>query len=139
MKTVLCFGSFDPLHEGHHNFFEQAVALGDRLLVVVARDAAIQGQKGYQSHQSEDERLQAVQAAPAITEARLGDTDPSSYRLLTELDFDVLALGYDQQPDDATVQAKLREVGKEGVTVVRLKPFEPDQHKSTIKRRKAEM
>ena len=34
MKKVIVFGSFDYIHPGHLNFFEQAKSYGDYLIVV---------------------------------------------------------------------------------------------------------
>ena len=132
MKRVLVFGSFDPLHEGHKYLFREAKKLGDELLVIVSRDNDIQTQKKRDSFQSEQERLAAVASDPSVDKALLGDEDPRSYALLTSLSFDVLAVGYDQRPDDATIQSILRQVGKPDVTVVRLQPFKPDQYKSSF-------
>ena len=38
---VMAFGTFDILHEGHENFLKQAKALGNFLLVVIARDKTV--------------------------------------------------------------------------------------------------
>ena len=35
MKRVICFGTFDHLHPGHLNYFQQAKELGDYLIVVI--------------------------------------------------------------------------------------------------------
>jgi len=38
LKTVAVSGGFDPLHPGHITHFEEALKLGDRLLVILTRD-----------------------------------------------------------------------------------------------------
>lgn len=134
MKKVLVFGSFDPLHEGHKYFFRQARALGDSLTVIVARDAAIRAVKDYEPGWPEHERLAAVAQMPEVDEARLGDAAPEQYHLLDKLTFDILAIGYDQQPDDKTVRALLDTRGKQHVAVVRLHPFQPDKYKGRLLR-----
>ncbi len=128
---VLTFGTFDPLHEGHRHFFKQAAALGDSLTVVVTPDAAISAEKGRKPFQSQAERREAVQKCPGVTEAILGDQPPHTYQLLQQLPFDILALGYDQQPDDDTVKALLIRLGKPNVRVARLAAFEPEKYKSS--------
>lgn len=133
MKRVIAFGAFDPLHEGHIDFFRQAKALGDYLLVVVAADETIRETKGREPFQGEEQRRQAVAAAGA-DEAKTGNTQEDKYRLLGELDFDVVAIGYDQEPDDERVREELKKHGKPGVPVVRLKAYEPDKYKSSLLR-----
>lgn len=132
MKTVLVFGAFDPLHEGHKDFFRQARALGDRLVVVVARDEAIGRHKGRAVYQGENDRRQAVGGQPSVDEVHLGDNNPQQYHLLQTLAFDVLALGYDQEPSDEKVRQLLDRVGKSQVVVARLEPFKPEVYKSTF-------
>lgn len=131
-KRVLVFGAFDPLHEGHRQLFSQAKQLGDTLVVVISRDTDIEEQKGRVPYLSEEIRLQQVQNEPNVDKAYLGDEDPSTYSLLRTLDFDVLAVGYDQRPDDISIQKILRDIGKENVRVVRLEAFKPDQYKSSF-------
>jgi FAD synthetase len=133
-ETVIAFGAFDPLHPGHEFWLQQAASLGEKLLVVVARDGSIRAQKGREPWQSEEARLMAVAALPMVDEAVLGNKTANQYTLLSELSFDVVALGYDQVPTDAQVRAQLNERGKSAVKIVRLPPWRPDVHKSTLLR-----
>jgi len=135
MIKVLVFGTFDPLHEGHSHFFRQAKALGGHLTVVTALDSTIKQFKQRPPHQSQDERLAEVQADPSVNQAILGDQQPDQYRLLEKLDFDILALGYDQTPSDDEVRDKLKQAGKKHVQVVRLKSHQPHRFKSGKMRR----
>lgn len=132
MKRVLAFGSFDPLHEGHRNLFAQAKALGDHLTVVVAHDSALRANKRREPFQGEEQRLTAVAADESVDRAMIGNKQANTYTLLSELDFDVIALGYDQAPDDAAVRAELDARGKRQVVIVRLKPYKPESYKSTL-------
>ncbi len=131
MARVLAFGVFDPLHEGHRDFFRQARNVGDKLLVVVARDSALRADKQREPYQNEDERLAAVQREPSVTEAVLGSEGVSHYELLVQLSFEVVVLGYDQKPSDAVVRQELDARGKTAVKIVRLKPWHPDRFKSS--------
>lgn len=131
----MVFGAFDPLHEGHRHFLRQARALGDRLVVVVARDDSIGLNKGYQPYQPEAIRLAAVAAVPEVDRARLGNSGRHHYELLSEEQFEILALGYDQEPSDAVVRQQLKEAGKEQVSVVRLPPYQPERYKGAKLRR----
>ncbi len=134
MKTVLFFGTFDPLHVGHRNAFVEARALGDRLVVVVARDSTVVTHKGRMPYKSEHERLASVAASSVVDEAILGDEDGSSYALLKRIPFDILALGYDQTPSDQEVRRLLEQQGLSHVTMVRLHSYEPHVYKSSLLR-----
>lgn len=134
MTRVIAFGSFDPLHEGHRDFFRQAKALGDHLTVVVAHDEALRAHKRRDPFQAAEERLAAVAACPEVDVALIGNREANKYTLLSELDFDVVALGYDQAPADEIVRRELDERGKQRVAIVRLRAHKPDVYKSTIVR-----
>src|SRR3989344_7990010 len=135
---VVVFGTFDPLHAGHVDFFRQARQSGGQarahLTVVVARDSWIRLVKRREPRQSEERRLAEAARQQGVDEVRLGDEWPAAdlYRLLGELDFDVLALGYDQTPREKTVREELRRRGKDTVRVVTLQPFQPDEYKSSL-------
>ncbi len=134
MKTVLFFGTFDPIHAGHRNAFVQARSLGDRLIVVVARDTTINAHKKREAHFAENERLAIVAADSVVDEAILGDSDSSSYSLLSSIPFDILALGYDQKPSDEEVRLLLNTHGLSHVGIVRLSAYEAHTHKSSLLR-----
>lgn len=134
MRKVLAFGAFDPLHKGHEDFLRQAKGLGEYLIVVVARDSAIRMNKGHEPYKSENRRLEKVAAVEYVDEAMLGTEAVHHYEMLSELDFQVLALGYDQTPSDEVVRAELGQRGKSPVQVIRLKPFHPEAYKSTYLR-----
>lgn len=134
MNTALVFGTFDPIHPGHEYVFREAKKLGDRLVVVVARDATIQKEKNREHHMSEQDRVTAVKSLADIDEALLGDESPDSYELLLKLDFTTLVLGYDQRPSDEEVWAILSSIGKPNVAVVRLAAYKPEQYKSSLMR-----
>lgn len=129
--VVLVFGAFDPLHAGHQDFFRQAAILGESLTVVVTSDEAIRREKRREVHQSESQRAAAIRPLPGVSQVLIGEEKPEEYNLLRELSFDVLALGYDQRPDDETVRTLLASMGKAGVQVVRLSAFRPQEFKSS--------
>lgn len=133
--SVLTFGSFDPLHDGHRSLFSQARKLSDELLVIVATDNVIEQTKGRPVHLPQAERLALVQAEPLVTHAQLGEDKAESYKLLRKLVFDILVVGYDQQPDDTTIRQILTEAGKSQLPIIRLKPHQPDTFKSSRIRR----
>ena len=131
---VVVFGTFDRLHPGHDHFFRQARALGSRLVVVVARDSWIRENKKREPREREEVRQQRVAERPGVDRVLLGDEWPCDdpYRLLGVLEFDVVALGYDQEPANAVVRTELDKRGKEHVKIVRLKPYRPLRFKSSF-------
>ncbi len=130
-QKVLVFGAFDPLHPGHHYFLQQARQLGTWLLVVVTRDAAMAALKSRSPYQAEGERAQAIAQLPYVDQVILGDSHPQNYELLKQLQYDILALGYDQVPSDKATRQLLDQMGKLDVKLVRLPAFKPGLYKST--------
>jgi FAD synthetase len=130
MRSVMVFGAFDPLHEGHRSLFRQALRHGDELLVVVARDESIRTLKHHEPRNPEEERQAAVQAESLVDRALLGDTNDFLKAILDEKP-DVLILGYDQQTYDDDVLRK--ELKKQGLTpeIKRAVAFKPETYKSS--------
>ncbi|MEX0649381.1 MAG: adenylyltransferase/cytidyltransferase family protein [Candidatus Andersenbacteria bacterium] len=132
---VLTFGAFDPLHPGHLWLFEQARLLGDHLIVVVARDGVIRATKHREPYLKQDQRLEAIQQTPIVDEAIMGEEEPGSYELLRQLSFDVLVVGYDQQPSDHNIRSLLSSLKKPHVRVIRLPAYRPQEFKSSFMRK----
>lgn len=128
MKKVIAFGAFDPLNDGHKDFLRQAKELGDHLTVVVAHDSAIWANKKRAPQMSEKERMAAVAALPDVDEVVLGRKNANKYHVLGEIEFDIVALGFDQQPSDDIVRQELNQRGKAAAKIVRLKPFPPSAY-----------
>lgn len=122
MTVVLAFGTFDPMHDGHRSFLSEASALGDRLIVVASRDSYIRDVKKREPVVPAQDRRRALEQVAGVSAVAWGDEWPTDdpYRLLRGLQFDVLVLGYDQQPGDLQVQEALVQAGRIGVRVVRL-------------------
>lgn len=130
--TVLTFGTFDPLHAGHHDMFRQARGHGNRLVVVVARDSAVLLQKGHETFIPQAGRLAAVAHDPLVDEAMLGDEDPTSYAIFHRIPFDILALGYDQSPADEEARRMVDAAGHTHARIIRLVPYKADTYKSSL-------
>jgi FAD synthetase len=124
MKTVLAFGTYDKLHPGHRWFLSEAKKLGDRLVVVVARDANVERIKGKLPRDNEQIRLANVQAIPEVDEAKLGYEDyKKRLQVITDAQPQVICLGYDQAPGFQSPNPKIQ--------VVRLGAFHPEVYKSS--------
>ncbi len=129
MSTVLCFGTFDGLHPGHEDYFRQARAYGDKLVVIVARDETVHIVKGHLPDLSQYERVRAVEAHPLVSEAYIG-LPGDKYKIVQEVKPDVIVLGYDQQAFTEDLEETLQ---SRGLTckVVRAQPYQPDIYKTS--------
>lgn len=128
--TVLVFGTFDGLHEGHLDFFRQAKARGTRLVVVVARDTTVEEVKGHTPTEGELRRLEEVKKSDFVDQALLGHRG-DKYRIVEEVRPDIIALGYDQ---NAFVSSLEEELVKRNLKakIVRLEPYHPEKYKSSL-------
>lgn len=127
-KRVVCAGTFDHLHPGHINFLKQAKALGDELIVIVARDENVQRIKGIKP-EHEDYRKLNLEKTGIPDRVVLGYPGKDLLSILNELLPDIVALGYDQRVSEEDIKALLPDC-----QVVRLKPFHPRRYKSSFYR-----
>jgi len=137
MIKVLVFGTFNGLHEGHKNFFEQARKYGGYLTVVVGRDSTVLKMKGKAPKFNEQERLKAVQGSGLVDEARLGNEaapgeklDP--YKVVEEIKPDIICLGYDQTFFADKLAEELPKRGLGHIKIYRLKAFKPEKYHSSL-------
>ena len=127
-NRVVCAGTFDHLHPGHVDFLKQAKALGDELIVIVARDENVQRIKGIKP-EHEDYRKMKLEETGIPDKVVLGNLKKNPLAILAELLPDIVALGYDQRVSEGNIKAILSEC-----LVIRLKPFHPDMFKSSLYR-----
>ena len=132
-KKVMVFGTFDVLHEGHIDFFRQARSHGDFLIAVIARDSTTE-QIGKKIIQDENQRLKNVKNHVDL--AVLGSVD-DKYKIIRELNPDVICLGYDQWAKEKDVRSELDKVGLKNTQIVRLRPYEEARAKSSIAKQKS--
>lgn len=130
MKKVLVFGTFDGLHPGHINFFEQAKKLGDYLVVVVGRDVTVNKIKGRFPKRSELLRLKAVQQCQLVNEAMLGNIG-NPYEIIKKIKPDVIGLGYDQKSFTEDLELELKKAAI-SAKIVRLKSYNSEKYHSSI-------
>lgn len=69
-KAVIVSGYFNPLHKGHIEYFNNAKALGDKLIVIINSDYQ-RSLKGSKEFQLEDERLFIVKNIKSVDDAVL--------------------------------------------------------------------
>lgn len=131
----MVFGTFDGLHDGHLNFFEQARNKGDFLIAVAGRDENIKKIKGHFPGKRERERFTELQKCKLIDKPVLG-YDEDAYRVIETLKPDVICLGYDQASFSKNLRKELkkRELSPK---LFRLKAYKPkEMHSSIIKNKK---
>jgi FAD synthetase len=116
-KVVLATGVFDILHMGHLYYLTEARKLGDRLVVVVARDETARRLKRLPIV-PEHLRLEMVRGLKPVDEAVLGDRD-DFYKVVEMVKPHIIALGHDQSHDPEKIS---KELGGRGLDtrVVRL-------------------
>lgn len=105
MKTVVVSGGFDPLHIGHIEMFQEAKALGDKLVVIVNNDNWIKKKKGF-PFMDEKERKAIIEAIKYVDEVVLTShpENPSDMSVSNELEKirpDIFANGGDRNQTDA--------------------------------------
>ena len=114
MTRVLATGTFEILHPGHLTYLRCAKALGDELIVIVARDKMIKHKR--EPMIQEQQRLEMVQALSIVDMALLG-SERDIFEPLYEIKPDVVALGYDQCFDAEDLLRQLRNRGLEAKVV----------------------
>ncbi|MDX1611992.1 MAG: adenylyltransferase/cytidyltransferase family protein [Candidatus Thermoplasmatota archaeon] len=120
---VMAAGVFDLLHTGHLHYLQQAKAMGDELIVVVARDASVRSRK-HPPITPEEMRLALVDALKPVDRAILGHED-DHFKTVEELEPDIIALGYDDYHKAEAVADECRRRGLE-VEVRRASEYQDD-------------
>ncbi len=121
MIRVLATGTFDLLHPGHLMYLEQSRALGDELVVIVARDANVKHKP--KPIIPQDQRLLMVSALKMVDRAVLG-SETDMFQPIEEFKPDIITLGYDQHFDAVLLKEELATRGIDA-RVVRLEGHDP--------------
>lgn len=124
---VMAVGVFDLLHAGHLHYLEQARALGDELVVVIATDASVRKRKG-EPVLDQQHRRQLVQYLKPVDSAVIGhEADP--FKTVEKIKPDIIALGHDDKFEPATLKAEAKRRGL-SVKAVRLKRLDGPHYAS---------
>jgi FAD synthetase len=125
----MCFGTFDILHPGHLNYFQQAKKHGNHLIVVVARDETKKLQNK-PTQFNENERLNTVRNLEIVDEAVLGNLN-NKLKIIQEKKPDILCLGYDQEVDEDKLKEELTKLNL-FPEIKRMKPYQENKYKSSL-------
>ncbi|HLC19732.1 MAG TPA: adenylyltransferase/cytidyltransferase family protein [Candidatus Nanoarchaeia archaeon] len=130
MTTVLCTGTFDMLHAGHLNYFEQAKKLADTLVVIVARDTTVEKERKKKPVMNEQDRLKIIQSLKIVDKAVLGN-EHDKLKTVEKLKPGIICLGYDQRVDESELAQQLKTRGI-NAKIIRAKPYKETIYKSSI-------
>lgn len=130
MKTVVATGVFEILHPGHIKFLTEAKKLGDRLIVIVARDKYIKKVKKNVVI-PEEQRLYVIKSLRVVDEAILGDEN-DIFKPIEKIKPDIIALGKNQAIDEKMLVEELKKRNL-NVKVIRIKDFYNAYLNSTTK------
>lgn len=109
MKKVMASGTFDILHPGHGIYLEEAKKLGGddaELYVVVARDSTVEKNKRIPII-NEKQRLELIKMLKPVDEAYLGNENGDIFKIVEEIDPDIIAIGPDQTHDVEKIQKEI--------------------------------
>lgn len=95
MKTVITYGTYDLLHEGHLNLLRRAKALGDYLIVGVTSDSFDRGRGKLNVRNNVLERVEAVKATGYADEVIIEDYLGQKIDDIQRYDIDIFAIGSD--------------------------------------------
>ena len=109
MVRVMASGVFDIIHTGHISYLEQAKAMGDELVVVVASDNTVRIRK-HEPVTPAAMRVKIVSSLKPVDRAVLGK-DGDMFAILEDIRPDIIVLGHDQDFDDENLIAEMRKRG----------------------------
>jgi len=118
IKVVFIGGGFELIHYGHVYTISKARALGDALVVSVARDSTIRKRKKREPMINEKDRVTLLSSLRQVDAAILG-VEGDIYVTLERVKPDIVALGYDQYHLEGEVKREARKRGMK-LRVVRL-------------------
>lgn len=118
MVKVMASGVFDLIHPGHISYLNQAKALGDYLVVVVACDSTVRKRK-HEPITPEAMRAKIIASLKPVDEVIIG-TDGDMYETVRKVKPDIIALGFDQTFDEKAMEADLESKGLKGIKVMRV-------------------
>jgi len=131
MKTVMIFGTFDSVHDGHRALFAQAVEHGDWVMAVVARDETVERVKGRAPECDESDRIAELLQISVLDDIIMGSLNEDKCNVVREHKPDVVMIGYDQEHFIDELYALANESDQDFV-IVRAQAYEPSVYKSSL-------
>jgi FAD synthetase len=109
MVRVMASGVFDILHTGHISYLEQAKAMGDELVVVVACDSTVRKRK-HEPITPEKMRAQIINSLKPVDMTVIGN-DGDIFETIENIRPDIIVLGFDQTFDENELKKELLKRG----------------------------
>lgn len=131
-KTVVIFGVFDGIHEGHSSLIKEAKKQGNHLVAIVARDEVVKKLKGKLPKYTEVERINSLLEVKDIDLVLLGDPEIETYNTLKEINPDVIYLGYDQKALFENINNVMEKGNLPKMKIIWGEPYKPDLFHSSI-------
>ena len=135
-KTVVIFGVFDGIHDGHSSFIKDAKKQGNHLVAIVARDDVVKELKGKLPRFNEVERINALLKIKDVDLVLLGDPKMETYNTLREVKPDVIYLGYDQRALYENLNKTIKNKKLPKMEIIQGKPYNPEIFHSSILKKK---
>ncbi len=131
-ETVVIFGAFDGIHEGHRKFICEAKKQGNKLVAIIARDDMVKELKNEFPKNNELKRLDTVMRIKEIDLALLGDEEKGVYNILKKIKPQIVFLGYDQQNLYNSIHEKIVNGSLPKIDLIFGKPYKPKEYHSSI-------
>jgi len=135
-KTVVIFGVFDGIHEGHLSFIKDARKKGNHLVAIVARDEIVKELKGKLPLINEVDRINSLLKIEEIDLVLLGDIKMGTYNILKEVKPDIVFLGYDQKSLFENLNQTIRNGNLPEMEIICGESYKPDIFHSSILNKK---
>jgi FAD synthetase len=131
-RTVVIFGVFDGIHEGHLYLIKEAKKQGNRLVAIVARDEIVKELKGRVPKKNEVERINALLLVADVDLVLLGDPELETYNTLKEVSPSVVFIGYDQKALFDSINKMMKKGSLPKMEVIQGEPYKPEIFHSSI-------
>jgi len=132
LKVIFAGGVFDIIHPGHIHTLRSAKALGDILVVSIARNVTAIKTKGNPPMHDEKLRQELVSSLKFVDLALLGN-EQDIFKTVELVKPNIIALGYDQVHQEKHIVEECKKRGL-NLQVVRLQSPVPDLKSSSIKK-----
>jgi cytidyltransferase-like protein len=141
---VLCFGTFDGVHDGHRAMLREAKSLGGYLVVAIAPDPVAKKLKGVAPKHTSGQRIEMLKKEKIADEVVLCDEKTSSWQILKKYKPSIIALGYDQHELRSNLENYLETAYPETETeegfqtnpkkprIVVLSAYKPETHHNSL-------